>query len=83
MELSLVLSIISILVVITNFILSILDRGKKSEKENHQELIEYQIKEIKADIKDIKALLEKKESEVDQKVKESMDLHIKLYHGGQ
>lgn len=83
MELSLVLSIISILVVITNFILSILDRGKKVEKENHQELIEYQIKEIKADIKDIKALLEKKESEVDQKVKESMDLHIKLYHGGQ
>ena len=82
MNLSLVLSIISILVVITNFILSILDRGKKSEKENHQELIEYQIKEIKSDIKEIKDILIKNQNEAKKMVNEALDLHVKMYHGG-
>lgn len=45
------LSVASILIVIVNFILSMLDRGKKNQKENHQELIEYQIKELKEDYK--------------------------------
>lgn len=52
MNVSLFLSIISILVVVTNFVLSILDRGKKNQKENHQELIEYKIEELKNDYKE-------------------------------
>lgn len=82
MNLSLILSIISILVVVTNFILSVLDRGKKSEKENHQELIEYQIKEIKADIKEIKDMLKNSYKEIDTRIDEKLELHIKMYHGG-
>ena len=35
--LALVLSVISILVVVTNFVLSIFDRGKKAKEENEQE----------------------------------------------
>ena len=89
MEVSLFLSIVSILVVATNFILSILDRGKRSQKENHQELIEYQLKELKedykniaSDIKDIKKMLDNyKETFRDMIIRE-MDDHIKVYHKG-
>lgn len=89
MELSLVLSIISILVVVTNFILSILDRGKKNQKENHQELIEYQLKELKddyksiaSDIKEIKKMLDNYKETFRDMVKNEMEEHIKIYHRG-
>lgn len=78
-----ILSIISILVVVTNFILSMLDRGRKEEKENHQELIEYQIKEIKTDLKEIKDLLKKYDKEIDERIDEKLEYHVKLYHKGE
>lgn len=81
--LALVLSVISILVVVTNFILSILDRGKKDQKENHQELIEYQIKEIKTDIKEIKDLLKKYDNEMDDRITKAIDMHVQIYHKGE
>lgn len=87
MELSLFLSIVSILVVVTNFVLSILDRGKKDQKENHQELIEYQLKELKddyksiaSDIKEIKKMLDDYKETFRTMVKNEMEEHIKLYH---
>lgn len=78
-----VLSVISILIVGVNFILSILDRGKKDQKENHQELIEYQIKEIKTDIKEIKDLLRVYKNDVEDKINKAIELHETLYHKGE
>lgn len=80
MSLSLILSIISILVVVTNFVLSILDRGRKSQKENHQELIEYQLNELKADVKSIIAKLDKYDKEFDDRIEKAIQLHIQIYH---
>lgn len=80
MNLSLILSIISILVVVTNFVLSILDRGRKSQKENHQELIEYQLNELKADVKSIIAKLDKYDKEFDERIEKAIQLHIQIYH---
>lgn len=80
MNLSLILSIISILVVVTNFVLSILDRGRKSQKENHQELIEYQLNELKADVKSIIAKLDKYDKEFDDRIEKAIQLHIQIYH---
>lgn len=80
MNLSLILSIISILVVITNFVLSILDRGRKSQKENHQELIEYQLNELKADVKSIIVKLDKYDKEFDDRIEKAIQLHIQIYH---
>lgn len=84
---SLVLSVLSIMIVITNFVLSVLDRGKKEQKENHQELIEYQLKELKEDyknmaidVKDIKKLLISYKEYVRGIVKEELDNHVKMYH---
>lgn len=78
-----ILSIISILIVSVNFILSILDRGKKSQKENHQELIQYQIDEIKTDLKEIKDLLKKYDKEIDGRIDEKLEYHVKIYHKGE
>ncbi len=82
MDISLFLSIISILVVITNFVLSILDRGKRNQKENHQELIEYQIKEIKEEIQKISAKLDKYDREVEERIKNAISTHERIYHEG-
>lgn len=79
---ALFLSIVSILVVVVNFILSILDRGKKVQKENHQELIQYQIDEIKTDLKEIKDLLKKYDKEIDGRIDEKLEYHVKIYHNG-
>lgn len=83
MTLSLYLSIISISVVIVNFILSILDRGKKAQKENHQELIEYQLKELKEELQKISAKLDKYDREVEDRIDKKIDLHVQLYHKGE
>lgn len=80
---ALFLSIVSIIVVVVNFILSILDRGKKSQKENHQELIEYQLEELKADVKSILNKLEKYDKEFDNKIEKAIELHVQLYHKGE
>ena len=80
---ALFLSIVSILVVVVNFILSILDRGKKSQKENHQELIEYQLEELKADVKSILNKLERYDKEFDNRINKAIELHVQIYHKGE
>jgi uncharacterized protein YlxW (UPF0749 family) len=92
LNIALFLSIISILVVITNFILSIFDRGKKTKEEtateeSNQKLIEYQLKELKedyksiaSDIKEIKKMLDTYKETFRTMVKDEMAEHIKLYH---
>lgn len=82
-----ILSIISILVVITNFILSILDRGKKSAKENNNDLLKYQVEELKndlkdiaSDVKDVKKMLFSSKETTRGMIKDAIDEHVKLYH---
>lgn len=83
LTIALALSILSTVMTVTNFVISRKDKAVKDTKENHQELIEYQIKEIKNDIKDIKTLLEKYDKEVDERIDEKINLHIQLYHKGE
>lgn len=92
MDIALFLSIISILVVITNFVLSIFDRGKKTKEEtateeSNQKLIEYQLKELKedyksiaSDIKEIKKMLDNYKETFRSMIKNALDEHVKIYH---
>lgn len=89
---SLFLSILSILVVITNFVLGIFDRGKKTKEEtvkeeSNQKLIEYQLKELKedyksiaSDIKEIKKMLDSYKETFRSMIKDEMNEHVKMYH---
>ena len=89
---TLFLSILSILIVITNFVLSIFDRGKKTKEEttkeeSNQKLIEYQLKELKedyksiaSDIKEIKKMLDSYKETFRSMIKDEMNEHVKMYH---
>ena len=64
LTIALALSILSGVISVSNFALARKDKAVKDTKENHQELIEYQLKELKddykemlGDIKDIKKML--------------------------
>ena len=87
MEIALALSILASVISVSNFVLSRKDKAVKDTKENHQELIEYQLKELKedykdiaSDIKDIKKMLDTYKETFTSMIKDQMEEHIKLYH---
>lgn len=89
MELALGLSILASVISVANFVLNRRDKAVKDTKENHQELIEYQLKELKDDYKemanDIKEIMKKLDTYKEtfkSLIKEEMEEHIKLYHNG-
>ena len=89
-ELALALSILASVISVANFFLSRKDKAVKDTKENHQELIEYQLKELKEDYKsmadDIKEIMKKLDTYKEtfkSIVKEEMEEHIKVYHNGE
>lgn len=87
LTIALALSILSTVITVSNFVLARKDKAVKDTKENHQELIEYQLKELKEDyksiandIKDIKKMLDTYKETFRTMVKDEMEEHIKLYH---
>ena len=87
LTIALILSILGSVISISNFVLSRKDKAVKDTKENHQELIEYQIREIKedykniaSDIKDIKKMLDTYKETFRNMIKDEMEEHIKMYH---
>lgn len=87
LTIALALSILSTVITVSNFVLSRRDKAVKDTKENHQELIEYQLKELKEDyksiandIKDIKKMLDTYKETFRTMVKDEMEEHIKVYH---
>ena len=82
MELAVALSILASVISVSNFVLSRKDKAIKDAKEDHQGLIEYQLKELKEDVKAILSKLDGFEKDIDERIQEKMDIHIKMYHGG-
>lgn len=87
MEIALALSILASVISVANFVLSRKDKAVKDTKENHQELIEYQLKELKDDykemandIKEIMKMLDTYKETFNSMVKEQIEEHIKIYH---
>lgn len=90
MEIAIAISILSAVMTVTNFVVNRRDKAVKDTKENHQELIEYQLNELKENYKsianDIKEIMKKLDTYKDtfkDIVREEMDEHIKLYHNGE
>lgn len=80
LTIALILSILGSVISISNFVLSRKDKAVKDTKENHQELIEYQLKELKDDVKAILNKLEKYDKEFDDRIDKAIELHVELYH---
>ena len=89
MELTVALSIsiLSAVISVSNFVLNRKDKAVKDTKENHQELIEYQLKELKedykdiaSDIKEIMKMLDTYKETFNVMVKDQIEEHVKIYH---
>lgn len=80
MEIALAISIIGCILSVTNFVLARKDKAVKDTKESHQDLIEYQLKELKEDVKAILNKLDRYDKDIDDRIDKAMDLHIKMFH---
>lgn len=87
MDTGTIFSIGAVIIALLTLVLGRIDKAKSSSKENHQELIEYQIREIKedykniaSDIKDIKKMLDTYKETFRNMIKDEMEEHIKMYH---
>ncbi len=87
LTIALAISILSAVISVSNFVLGRKDKAIKDTKENHQELIEYQLKELKedykniaSDIKDIKKMLDTYKETFRGLVKSEIEEHVRLYH---
>ena len=79
---ALALSILGSVISVSTFVLNRKDKAIQNTKENHQELIEYQLKELKDDVKQILNKLDKYDKDIDDRIDKAMDLHIQMYHKG-
>lgn len=87
LTIALALSILGSVISVSTFVLNRRDKAIQSTKENHQELIEYQVKELKddlkniaSDVKDVKKMLDQYKENFRMMVKSAIDEHVKVYH---
>lgn len=91
LTIALAITILNCVLGVVNFALSRKDKAvkdtKEESKQNHQELIEYQLKELKEDykniaidIKDIKKMLDNYKETFRSIVRDEMANHIKMFH---
>ena len=87
LTIALALSILSAVITVSNFVLSRKDKAVKDTKENHQELIEYQVEELKkdlkdiaSDVKDVKKMLFTSKEGTRTMIKDAIDEHVRIYH---
>jgi len=82
LTIALAITIINCVLGVVSFSLNRKKDAIQSTKENHQELIEYQLKELKADIKEILAKLDRYDKDIDDRIDKAIDNHVKMYHKG-
>lgn len=80
---ALALSILGSIISVSTFVLNRKDKAIQNTKENHQELIEYQLRELKDDVRQILTKLDKYDKDMDERIKNAIDLHIQMYHKGE
>ena len=80
LTIALALSILGSVLSVSTFVLNRKDKAVQETKENHQELIEYQLKELKEDVRTILNKIDKYDKDIDERIDKAMNLHIKMYH---
>ena len=87
MDTGTIFSIGAVVIALLTLVLGRIDKAKTLQKEDHQELIEYQLRELKddykniaSDIKDIKKMLDTYKETFRTMIKTEMEEHVKTYH---
>ena len=80
MEITIAISIISVVIAISSFVLGRKDKAVKDAKENNLELINYRLDKLDENVQKILDKLEIFDSEVEDKIQKAIEHHIKEYH---
>ena len=87
LTIALALSILSTVITVSNFVLSRKDKAVKDTKEtaeetSDQKLIDYRLTQVEKKLDKILDILDNYDKEIDERVNNTLEQHIKLYHGG-
>ena len=80
MELTVIISIISVIIAVSSFVLGRRDKAVKDAKETNMELINYRLDKLDENVQKILDKLEGYDSEIDDKIDKAMEHHIREYH---
>ena len=79
---ALVISILSAVMTVANFVVNRKDKAVKDAKETNMELINYRLNELDKNVQKILDKLDNYDTEIENRVDKAMQQHIKLYHQG-
>lgn len=82
MELTKIISIISVVIAISSFALNRKDKAVKDAKETNLELINYRLDKLDENVQKILDKLENYESEIDDRIQKAIKQHVEIYHKG-
>ena len=80
MEITIAISIISVVIAISSFVLGRKDKAVKDAKENNLELINYRLDKLDENVQKILDKLDSYESDTKKIIDEAMEHHIREYH---
>lgn len=85
MDLALVISILSIVMVVLNFVLNRRDKAVKDTKERDEEtadqkLIDFRLSQVEKKLDKILDKLDNYDKEIDVRIDKAMEQHLKVYH---
>ena len=80
MELTVIISIISVIIAVSSFVLGRKDKAVKEAKETNMELINYRLNELDKNVQKILDKLDSYESDTKKIIDEAMEHHIREYH---
>ena len=80
MEITIAISIISVVIAISSFVLGRKDKAVKDAKENNLELINYRLDKLDENVQKILDKLDTFDSEVEDKIQKAIEHHRKEYH---
>ena len=89
MDLALAISILSIVMVVLNFVLNRRDKAVKDTKDEGKEksvdvadkkLIEYRLEQVEKKLDKILDILDSYDKEIDMRVEKALEQHIQIYH---
>lgn len=83
LTLAVIISLLNIVICVSNFVLNRRDKAVKDAKELNIGLINYQLGELKEDVKTILDKISDYDKETKKQIDEALELHIKMYHKGE
>ena len=80
MEIAIVISILSAVMTVANFVVNRKDKAVKDAKETNMELINYRLDELDKNVQKILDKLDNYDIEIDNRIEKALKNHIEIYH---